>query len=127
MTNEVQSVAPQIASGIFDLLWPIALKYGVGILGVFLAIWWAKKVFHFSAHTKQIVIPVLALALGLVARFMVIAGEIVSGGQVPIMSKWYLSLEVFRGLGVGMAASLFQMLYGWKVEKWLDSKFPKRG
>lgn len=126
MTNEV-TIAPQIASGLLDLAWPIVIKYGAGIVGVFIAIWWAKKVFHFKAHTKQVVIPVFALVLGLVARFMVIAGEVVVGGLPPKLSAWYVSLEIFRGFGVGIAASLFQMTYGWKVEKWLDSKFPKRG
>lgn len=126
MTNEV-SIAPQIATGLFDLAWPIVLKYGVGIVGVFLSIWWAKKVFRFKPHTKQLVIPILAIFLGLVARFMVIAGEVVVSGSAPKMTAWYVSLEICRGFGVGISASLFQMTYGWKVEKWLDSKFPKRG
>lgn len=126
MTNEV-SIAPQIASSLFDLAWPIVLKYGVGMGGVFIAIWWAKKVFQFKAHTKKVVIPFLAIFLGLVARFMVIAGEVAVSGSAPKLTAWYVSLEVCRGFGVGIAASLFQMLYGWKVEKWLDSKFPKRG
>lgn len=125
MTNEMQSLAPQIASSLFDLLWPIVLKYGISIGGVFISLWWIKKAFTLKAHTKKTLLPLLAIMFGIASRFGVVAGEH-SIGAGGVLSTWNISLEVFRGIGIGITASLFQMVYGWKVEQWLNSKFPKK-
>ena len=128
MTNELQ-IAPQIAASAWAMAWslaaPVLLKYGVSIVSVFFIVAWTKEWIPAEPHTKKVIVPIIALLLGITARFVTIAGEVALGAPAPSLVWLYVLLECFRGAGVGITASLFQKWVGWRVEKWMKSKFKR--
>lgn len=126
MTNV--TVPPEIASQVWALAWatiaPLIGKYGGGAFLAFLAVAWMKEWLPLHGTSKKVVLPLLSLFVGIVIRWATIAAEVAAGGSAP-SNGWTVSLEIVRGLGIGITASLFQKWIGWRLEQWMKSKLKK--
>jgi len=126
MTNV--TVPPEIASQVWALAWatiaPLVAKYGGGAFLAFLVVAWMKGWLPLHGTKKKIIIPIVSLFVGVTIRWATIAGE-VAAGSAPPSGSWMVSLEIVRGLGIGITASLFQAWIGWRLEQWMKSKLKK--
>lgn len=102
----------------------LVVKHGPGVLVSFVLIAWFKHVFTVKGSLKKWLFPVLSVLIGIGYHVALLVQSVVAGGPVP--NGWVMMGVVLSGFGTGAAASLFQMLFGWRIEQWLKSKFPKK-
>jgi len=116
-----------LASAI-ETVWGIAkdliIKHGPGVLVSFVLIAWFKHVFTVKKNVGKWLFPALSLIIGIGYHTALVVQGVISGGPVP--NLWVDLGIVLSGFGTGAAASLFQMLFGWRIEQWVKSKFPKK-
>lgn len=115
-------------ASMIDTVWTVAkdlfIKHGPGVLVSFILIAWFKHVFTVKGSLKKWLFPVLSVLIGVGYHAALLVQSVVAGGPVP--NGWVIMGVLLSGFGTGAAASLFQMLFGWRIEQWIKSKFPKK-
>lgn len=115
-------------ASIIETVWTVAkdlvIKHGPGVLICFVLIAWFKHVFTVKKTIGRWLFPVLSVALGIGYHVALVVQAVVSGGPVP--NGWVMAGIALSGFGTGATASLFQTLFGWRIEQWIKSKFPKK-
>jgi hypothetical protein len=101
----------------------LVVKHGPGVLSCFVLIAWFKHVFTVKKNVGKWLFPILSLLIGIGYHVAIMVQSVIGGATV---NGWIVLSVFLSGFGTGAAASLFQMLFGWRIEQWVKSKFPKK-
>lgn len=121
--NQPPTLPLDAINSLWSIAWPLVAKYGAGAMVVFIVVAWLKQWLPLHGTMKKVIIPILSVVVGIAARCATVAGEVSTGSPSPTGLLWIL--EVVRGIGIGITASFFQKIIGWRVEQWFKAKLGK--